>query len=288
MRAQRLNRELMAIQHGASIPVKGDARLYILEGVHASQIRDDTHEQTLERWREWTEAKAKGDELRNRIANLRSAIPHRNGDLCKPWGGALESVALRHGNLRRASRSGLPLTLNQFERKSGIRGKFDNATHYRNLLTGTENPVQTVAEVCQVEREEIEDLRSESVPFVEYTFLHRVYLKFIHAEDAVGRTQLALDCASSFVEWTHGEWNKTTITTNGIRYGISMLSMGIRELTMFVEFIDEHSKHASQRQQQVVDRLFDALECMWGMLVPDHIDEWLDVRHRSLASWARA
>ena len=278
----RATRRAMALQHGPTIPMKGDPQLYTLDGVTALQISDATHETTLRRWREWRAKKGAGDELRARIRALKREVGERSGDLLQPWGHALQSVIRRHLDLDKAARTRLPMTRELFERASGLRGIIGTAAEYRQLLVGMEEPVRAIAEACGVERERIEALREERVPFVEFTFLHRQYRFLIEAGNPLGRVRMTLDCIYAFVDWTHGPFSKTTVSASGSSHSISLLSQSLETLAAFVDFIDHHTAHSTGDQQAAVTRVLACLEAIWGMPVPDRIDEYLQLRCRTL------
>ena len=65
-------------------------------------------------------------------------------------------------------------------------------------------------------------------------------------------------------------------------YTFSMLSMNFNDLQRFVDFIDYYSQHSSQNQQATIKRVLDGMECIWGVNVPEHIDQYLDVAYSTI------
>ena len=125
-----------------TVPLPGDPRLYVLDGVRPSQITWEVREETLRRWREWRMAKEEGNALRARIAALR-VVP-RSGDLCQQWDKALKRVVAKYSRLDQAQKTGLPLSLDGFEEKSGTRGMLADDAYRRILLSA--NPFDALAE----------------------------------------------------------------------------------------------------------------------------------------------
>ena len=107
----------------------GDARLYELDGIIEAQVSWRTHEEIWRRWRKWASAKEGGDALRARIATLRDDVAKRKGALCQEWGAALEHAARKYATLDRAIQTGLPLSLEEFERgiENSQRGVIENS-----------------------------------------------------------------------------------------------------------------------------------------------------------------
>ena len=140
-----------------------------------------------------------------------------------------------------------------------------------------------LAEVCDVDRERIESLRADKDTFVEYTFLHREYRRMLDTESAAAKVRLTLDCIYTFVEWTHWSWSKRKVSAGGaVSQSFSMLSQDIGALTAFVDFIDYQTSHTTADQQLAVKFVLDCLESVWSMPVPDRVDEYLEVRCRTL------
>ena len=189
----------------------------------------------------------------------------------------------RHMDLDRAARTRLPLTLERFERASGLREMISNAREYRQLLVA-EDPVRTLSEVCEVRREKIEALRAHEEHFVEYTFLHRQYHSFMSADSPLAQVRLTLDCVKAFIEWTHGPWSKTVVCAGGsTSFKISILSQSLEELSALVQFIDDRTAHSTSDPQAAVTRVLECLDAIWGMPVPETVDEYLQMRCRSLS-----
>ena len=273
----RALRQMHQLQH-STIPLPGDPRLYaFVEGANASYLSKDDHATNLEEWRSWNAAKEKGDALRQRIASLKRQMPHRTGDLCQPWGDAVARMMAKYRALERAKQTKLPLSLYAFERQTGCRGKL-TASDYKTILLGVD-PIRALSEACHLPRETVEAAATRN-EFTEVTFMHRVWRHY-GTEDGIRNTIVTLDLLTKFVTLTHGTWSKTEVSQDAISSS-AFVQRNYNPLEKFVDVVDFYSQHRSHNQQAVVKRVLDGIECSWEFSVPDHIDQYLNVRYSTL------
>ena len=267
---------------------KGDDRLYDRRGVAGYDIGeiidDEIHEYIKKQYREYLDNRIKGDALREEITELISLLDGKMGDLMQPWSHALTDFIQRHSNLSNAAETRLPLTLQLFEGRSGLYGKIGSAAEYRQLLVGAEDPIRALADACEVERETIEALQADAPPFVEVTFLHRIYR---HLRDVIGakrRVHITLECIYAAIDSTHGSWRRAIVYENGeMDMPTCLFRVDIESLTAFYRFIHKYTSHSTTNQQGKVTQLLEALETMWSVRISDTTNEYLQMRVDTLA-----
>ena len=267
---------------------KGDDLLYDIRGVALSNINeiidDETHEYMVKQYREYLEDKMKGDALREAITELISLLDGKMGDLMQPWSHALTAFIQRHSNLSNAAETRLPLTLSLFERRSGLYDKIGSAAEYRQLLVGAEDPIRALADACEVERETIEALQADAPPFVEVTFLHRMYRHFRDVIGAKRRVQITLECIYAAIDSAHGSWRRAIVHENGeMTMPTCLFRVDIESLTAFYRFIHRYTSQSTTNQQAKVTQLLEALETMWSVHISDTTNEYLQMRVYTLA-----
>ena len=126
----------MLLTYGAQVPYKGDPTLYVLApGVSSSQIDDETHEQTILKYREWKAQESAANELRGDIRTLVADLHKRDGPLLSSsaWRDEVNSFRKKYLDLISAYRTRLPLSLRQFQRQIGVQMSTEES--YKKLIT---------------------------------------------------------------------------------------------------------------------------------------------------------
>ena len=269
--------------------IRANRPLYSLDtGVSERQITAEVHEMTKRRYRRWEEARAEAEELRKRIHELRQEMPLRNGPLLREWAEPMTFTVYKYATLQRALKTGLPITAEDFEKKSGLRfQESDHQAHraYRTILLEESDPVAAIADEVGVEESVIARLVKEVTP-VEWTFLQRVHRLFLNKTNLADRVELALHFIEGFIPWTHGNWQKTLVSHRGISYQVTQRAFGLNDLKHLVDYVDLHTQpRSSADPQTTVKALLDAFECIWGLRVPKDIDRYLKVEDHSLRQW---
>ena len=73
-----------------------------------------------------------------------------------------------------------------------------------------------------------------------------------------------------------------TVSRHAVSVHVSMLRVDIEDLRGLVDVIDRHTAESTADPQAAVTVVLDALECIWGMRVPDGVNHYLRVRYFNL------
>lgn len=270
-------RQVQALQQHGNI-LKGDDRLYSMEdGATADMISDDTHESTLQRWREWVAARDEAARVRQLIDETRDAVA--SGSLLNEhrWRDAANDARAKYNRLRQAHATRFPLSLQEFESASRKRAP-DSWTPgvYQQYLTHA-NPAERLAHSFDMSIAEVEATKREGESaYPEWTFLARVVTMFVKKSQQNARAciELTLTIIDRLLNSTcDQQFAKAKISPDSTSHLFSAFSIDLGELEALTRFVAQQTQGGDDGQAQ--HKIMDALEVIWHIPVPNVVRDWL-------------